>query len=186
MVKLHLVQEGYNVVVAETGEQAREIAHFNLPTLIFLDIMLPGIDGLDLCKMLKKDPKTQHIPVIILSVKCDDPDIVTSFEVGADDYITKPFSPKVLVARIRKALRKKIAQSPDKRMIKIHNLTMDPDRFKALLGDKQLNLTFLEFNILYVLSKPPGVVFSRRQTNEAVNKNAYMVADRTVDVQITY
>ncbi|NIP24937.1 MAG: response regulator [Phycisphaerae bacterium] len=88
LVKLHLVRKGYDVVVAETGEEAWEIARSKLPTLIVLDLMLPGIDGLDLCKMLKKDPKTQNIPVINLSAKCKDPDIVTSFEVGADDYIS--------------------------------------------------------------------------------------------------
>ena len=186
LVKRYLLQEGYDVVVAETGEQALEIAHSRLPTLIVLDLMLPGIDGLDLCKMLKKNPKTRNIPVIILSGKSEDSDIVTSFEVGADDYITKPFSPKVLVARIRRVLRRKIEQSSDERTINIHDLRMDPDRFKAFLGDKQLDLTYSEFNILYVLAKHPGVVFSRHQINEVINKGTYMVTDRAVDVQITY
>jgi two-component system alkaline phosphatase synthesis response regulator PhoP len=186
LVKLSLQREGYEVLTVATGDNALVVARSRQPSLIILDLLLPGLAGLDVCKILKADPKTQAIPIIILSAKSEESDIVAGLELGADDYITKPFSAKVLVARVRRALRKEAEQSLDRRVIRIHDLTIDPSRCEALLHDRPLALTWSEFNILYVLARRPGIVFSRYQIVDALHGGDHVVTDRAVDVQITY
>ncbi len=186
LVRLSLQREGYEVLAVGTGDQVLAVARSRLPALIVLDLLLPGLQGLDVCRILKADPKTQAIPIIILSAKSEETDIVTGLELGADDYITKPFSGKVLVARVRRVLRKGMEQNLDRSVIRIHNLTIDPSRCEALLDDRPLSLTFSEFNILYVLARRPGVVFSRYQIVDSLHGGDYIVTDRAVDVQITY
>jgi two-component system phosphate regulon response regulator PhoB len=146
--------------------------------------MLPGIDGLEVCKKLKSDAKTQSIPIIMLTAKSEEADIVTGLELGADDYITKPFSPKVLVARVRRVLHRNIAHDLEKSPVKIHELTIDPGRRQVLIKNKPVDLTFTEFNILYALAKRPGLVFTRYQIVDALHGDDYLVTDRAVDVQI--
>jgi two-component system alkaline phosphatase synthesis response regulator PhoP len=186
LVKLSLQREGYEVLTVATGDNALVVARSRQPSLIILDLLLPGLAGLDVCKILKADPETQAIPIIILSAKSEESDIVAGLELGADDYITKPFSAKVLVARVRRALRKEAEQSLDRRVIRIHDLTIDPSRCEALLHDRPLALTWSEFNILYVLARRPGIVFSRYQIVDALHGGDHVVTDRAVDVQITY
>jgi two-component system phosphate regulon response regulator PhoB len=184
LLKLNLLREGYKVLTCGTGEQALEIARSKLPNLMILDLMLPGIDGLEVCKRLRSDPKTERIPIIILSAKGEEADIVTGLELGADDYVTKPFSGKVLVARVRRVLRKTVTTGDEKTAVKIHELTIDPARREVLAGNKQIELTFAEFNILHLLARRPGLVFTRYQIVDALHGGDYVVTERSVDVQI--
>jgi two-component system alkaline phosphatase synthesis response regulator PhoP len=162
------------------------LAQAHRPELVIRDLMLPGIDGLEVCRILKRNPKTEQMRVIMLTAKSEESDIVTGLELGADDYITKPFSAKVLVARVRRALRKQVERDLDHGTVKIHDMTIDPARCEVLAGGESIALTFSEFNILYALAKRPGVVFTRYQIIDAVHGGDHIVTERAVDVQITY
>lgn len=186
LVKLNLSREGYDVLTAGSGEQALEMAQAKQPALTVLDLMLPGIDGLEVCQILKANAKTRTIPIIMLTAKSEDSDVVTGLELGADDYISKPFSSKVLVARVRRLLRKTAEQDSAQAAIRIHELSIDPVRCEALLKGKALSLTFSEFNILYALARRPGVVFTRYQVVDSLHGGNYVVSERAVDVQIAY
>jgi two-component system alkaline phosphatase synthesis response regulator PhoP len=184
LVKYNLTRDGYHVLCAATGEEAINTARRNLPDLIILDLLLPGIDGLEVCKLLKNDPKTEYIPIIMLTAKGEEADVVSGLEIGADDYITKPFSPKVLTARVRTVLRRKAHKSDMAETIKIHELLIDPKRREVLVDGKIVAVTFTEFAILHCLAKRPGIVFSRYQIVDAIRGSDYPVTDRSVDVQI--
>ena len=186
LLTLNLAREGYDVVTADTGEQALELAQAKQPALTVLDLMLPGIGGLDVCKILKNNDKTRHIPVIMLTAKSEESDIVAGLELGADDYITKPFSSKVFVARVRRVLRKKPNDGPNGEVIKIHDMVIDPARRECVLKGKPISLTLSEFNILATLARRPGLVFTRYQIVDSLHGGDYVVSDRAVDVQITY
>lgn len=185
LVKYNLAREGYKIFCASSGEKALKKARAKLLDLIVLDLMLPGIDGLEVTKILKNDPKTQHIPIIMLTAKEEEADIVTGLELGADDYITKPFSPRVLVARIRAAIRRKKKEyDEDELEIEIHDLVIHPGRNRVLIRGRPVELTFTEFQVLYVLARRPGWVFTRSQIVDAIRGGDYPVTDRSVDVQI--
>jgi two-component system phosphate regulon response regulator PhoB len=146
--------------------------------------MLPGIDGLEVCKRLKNDGRTQQIPLIMLTAKGEEADIVTGLELGADDYVTKPFSGKVLAARVRRLLRRKQDGPAERAAVKIHELAIDPDRYEVTVAGKPVILTLTEFNILYTLARRPGRVFTRYQIVDSIHGSDYLVTDRAVDVQI--
>ena len=185
LVKYNLAKEGYQVVSALSGEQALTRAREDNPDVILLDLMLPGLDGLDVCRHLKNNPNTSAIPVIMLTAKVEDADIVSGLELGADDYITKPFSPRVLLARIKAVLRRrKQEETEDTAIIKIHELIINPGRCEVLANDQQLVLTATEFRILNFLARRPGWVFTRDQIINAVKGEDYPVTERSVDVQI--
>jgi len=184
LVELNLDREGYRVLTCETGEQALAVARAQTPDLIVLDLMLPGIDGLEVCKRLKANPTLQQIPVVMLTAKGEESDIVAGLELGADDYITKPFSGKVLVARVRRLLRKAAEAADDKTLVRVHGLVIDPARHEVMLNDKPISLTLTEFNILHTLSRRPGLVFTRYQIVDAIHGDNYLVTDRAIDVQI--
>jgi two-component system phosphate regulon response regulator PhoB len=184
LVRYHLDRDGYHIETATSGEEALTKAKAKLPNLVILDLMLPGIDGLTVCKKLKNDSKTEHIPVIMLTAKGEETDIVTGLEMGAEDYVTKPFSPKVLVARVRRVLHRVVSRDLERNPIRIHDLTIDPARREAFVSDQPVSLTCTEFNILYALAKRPGVVFTRYQIVDMVHGDNYLVTDRAVDVQI--
>ncbi|MBN1457299.1 MAG: response regulator [Sedimentisphaerales bacterium] len=184
LVRYNLDKNGYKTDTADTGEEALVKARTKLPDMVILDLMLPGMDGLEVCKKLKGDAKTQNIPIIMLSAKGEEADIVTGLELGADDYVTKPFSPKVLIARVRRILHRTIARDLEKSPVKIHELIIDPSRRQVLVKDKPVDLTFTEFNILYALAKRPGLVFTRYQIVDVLHGDDYLVTDRAVDVQI--
>ena len=185
LVKYNLSKEGYRVAGAASGEAALKSARNSLPDLILLDLMLPGIDGLDVCKILKNDTKTKLIPIIMLTAKGEESDIVAGLEVGADDYITKPFSPKVLVARVRTALRRGARRgAKDDATLKVHNIVIDPGRHEVLVSGKPTELTLTEFLILHLLARHPGWVFSRYQIVNEIRGEDTIVTDRSVDVQI--
>ncbi|MEK7993467.1 MAG: response regulator transcription factor [Planctomycetota bacterium] len=184
LVRYNLDRSGYRVETASSGEEALEKARRKLPDLVILDLMLPGMDGLEVCKKLKNDVKTEGLPIIVLTAKGEETDVVTGLELGADDYVTKPFSPKVLIARVRRILRRAVSRDTEKPPIRIQDLVMDPGRREVLVKGKRVNLTFTEFNILYALARRPGMVFTRYQIVDAVHGDDYPVTDRAVDVQI--
>jgi len=185
LISFTLNKEGYKVVSVDTGDKVFLKAKEEMPDLILLDLMLPNVDGLDVCKTLKKDSQTQHIPIIMLTAKSEDADVVTGLELGADDYVTKPFSPRVLVARVRAVLRRKTSGSDDKsEPFNIHEIVIHPGRHEVLVNGEPVDLTFTEFNILRFLSKRPGWVFTRYQIVDAVKGEDYPVTERSVDVQI--
>jgi two-component system phosphate regulon response regulator PhoB len=184
LVELNLTPEGFDVLACETGECALDMARTKEPDLIVLDLMLPGIDGLEVSKSLKADVKTRHIPIVMLTAKGEEADIVTGLEIGADDYVTKPFSGKVLVARVRRLLRRVAERTDEKSPTKIHELMIDPARHEVLVGGKPVELTVTEFNILHTLARRPGVVFTRYQIVDVLHGGNYVVTERAVDVQI--
>jgi len=184
LVQLNLDREGYRVLTCESGEQALAVIRSKTPDLIVLDLMLPGIDGLEVCKRLKADPGLQQIPVVMLTAKGEESDIVAGLELGADDYITKPFSGKVLVARVRRLLRKATEASEEKGLVKVHDLVIDPGRHEVTVSGQAVTLTLTEFNILHTLARRPGQVFTRYQIVDSIHGDDYLVTDRAVDVQI--
>ena len=185
LVQFNLIKEGYQVFCAASGDEALKLADTHLPDLIVLDLMLPDIDGLEITKILKAEPKTKNIPIVMLTAKGEEADIVTGLELGADDYVTKPFSPRILIARVRAVLRRKIKEQPDDDLpTKIQNITIHPGRREVLVDGNQVQLTFTEFGILQFLARRPGWVFTRFQIVDAIRGDDYPVTDRSVDVQI--
>ncbi|MBW2033738.1 MAG: response regulator [Deltaproteobacteria bacterium] len=185
LVRFNLDREGYRVICTTSGEKALEIAKTEFPDLIVLDLMLPGIDGLESTKLLKNDQGTRDIPIVMLTAKGEEADIVTGLELGADDYITKPFSPRILVARVRAVLRRNVKEPMEESSIlRIHDLVIHPGRREVLIDGKPVQLTFTEFGILKFLARRPGWVFTRSQIVDAVRGDDYFVTDRSVDVQI--
>ncbi len=181
-----LKKEGYNVITVDQGNLAYQKIVTAQPALVLLDIMLPEVDGFEVCRHLKSDPRTQHIPILMMTAKSEETDVVTGLELGADDYIVKPFSPKVLVARIRAALRRGSTRAalPSDKMLEYGNLRIHPGRHEVLIDGQPILLTSLEFKVLYLLAGRPGWVFSRNQIVDATQGEAHDVTDRSVDVVI--
>ncbi len=185
LLRYNLLREGYNVSCAASGEEALRLAQSEIPDLLVQDLMLPGIDGLEVTKILKNDSRTKDIPIVMLTAKGEEADIVTGLELGADDYITKPFSPRVLVARVRAVLRRKVKEYKEETpVLRIHDIVIHPGRHEVLVNDKPVQLTLTEFGILHYLARRPGWVFTRSQIMDAVKGEDYFVTDRSVDVQI--
>jgi two-component system alkaline phosphatase synthesis response regulator PhoP len=184
LVELNLSREGYQILSCDTGERALELVRSKMPDLVVLDLMLPGVDGLEVCKRLKADPDTRHIPVLMLTAKGEEADIVAGLELGADDYVTKPFSGKVLVARVRRLLRRYPEETEEQGIVRVEGVTINPTRREVLIDGKSVTLTLTEFNILHTLAKRPGVVFTRYQIVDRIHGDDYLVTDRAVDVQI--
>ncbi len=185
LLTYHLVREGFLVFTATSGENGLEAAKRNPPQLILLDLMLPGIDGLEVCRLLRADDRTAAIPIVMLTAKGEEADVVAGLEVGADDYVTKPFSPAVLVARVRNILRRKsIRLADDETPLKVQDLVIHPGRHEVLLKNKRLDLTITEFRLLHLLARRPGWVYTRKQIVDAVRGEDYAVTERAVDVQL--
>jgi len=185
LVRFHLTREGYQLALASSGEEALKKAGRETFDLVVLDLMLPGLDGLEVAKALKSDAKTKTLPIIMLTAKGEDADIVTGLEIGADDYITKPFSPRVLTARVKAVLRRRSrAAVENTKILTVHELEIDPGRRSVTAGGAALDLTFTEFQLLCVLARRPGWVFTRSQIVDAVRGSDYPVTDRSVDVQV--
>jgi len=186
LLEYNLKKEGYKTLTATTGEEGLAIARAELPDLIVLDLMLPGVDGLDVCRSLKAESKTADISIVMVTARNEEADIVTGLELGADDYLAKPFSPRVLLARIKAALRKtKRTDAPKENpAIRIGDLTMDPARFEASVAGTPVRFTATEFRTLYFLCRAPGRVYSRKQIVDGTQGEDYAVTERAVDVQI--
>lgn len=185
LVKFNLLKSSYIVQSAMNGIDAlKKILTFE-PNLVLLDIMLPDIDGLEILKNLKSDPQTAAIKIIMLTARGEEEDIIRGLELGADDYITKPFSPRVLLARIKTVLRRiSVKAESSSGSLKIKNITIDPGRFEVRINNEPVTLTKTEFNLLHFLAQRPGWVFTRNQIIDGVQGEDYPVTDRSVDVQI--
>jgi two-component system alkaline phosphatase synthesis response regulator PhoP len=185
LVRYNLAREGYRVTGVVTGEEGLRTARAMIPDLILLDLMLPGVDGLEVCRVLKYDARTQHIPVVMLTAKGEEADVVTGLELGADDYITKPFSPRVMVARVRAVLRRRALEPlAEDAPLRIHDLSIHPGRHEVLVQGQPVELTATELRLLHLLARRPGWVFTRTQIVDGVHGNDYPVSDRSVDVQV--
>lgn len=185
LVSYTFSREGYQIKTAANGEDALTQVGAEHPDLIILDLMLPGIDGLEVCRRLKRDDQTENIPIIMLTAKGEEADIVTGLELGADDYITKPFSPRVLIARARAVLRRPRGLPQEKEdTISIGELQIDSGRRRVTVEGNLIDLTYSEFEILYLVARRPGWVYTRNQIIAAAHGEDYPVTDRSVDVQI--
>jgi len=185
LIRYNLAREGYRVIPVTSGEKVLDAVRRGKPHLIVLDLMLPGMDGFEVCRQLKQDPQSRAIPVVILTARSEDADMVAGLELGADDYITKPFSPRVLIARIRTVLRRQVqAPAASDTILRFRDLEINPGRHEVLVKSKPVELTFTEFRILQTLANRPGWVFSREQIVDAVRGEDYAVTERSVDVQI--
>tara|TARA_Y100000748_G_scaffold271086_1_gene244145 strand:+ start:43 stop:747 length:705 start_codon:yes stop_codon:yes gene_type:complete len=187
LISFNLSNQGHQVFEANNGELGIEKARKKLPDLILLDLMLPGIHGLDVCRIIKADQETKDIPIIMVTAMGQEEDIVKGLETGADDYITKPFSIKVLLARVSAVLRRSFEeydQDSDKSLL-INGISIKPRLREVRVKDKVIdNLTFSEFQILYLLAGHPGWVFTRYQIINKIRGDNYPVTDRSVDFQI--
>ena len=169
LIRYNLEKEGYSVTTAISGEEAVRFAGISSFDLILLDLMLPGIDGLEVARKLKKNSRTETTPIIMLTAKGEEADIVTGLELGADDYVTKPFSPKILLARIKSVLRRKDKNPEDSDYcINLQGFIIDSGRRLVTVHGITVDLTYSEFQILFFLASNPGWVFSRNQIVDAV------------------
>ncbi len=185
LIQYNLALEGFEVICSYSGEAGLKAIEQYKGDLVLLDLMLPGMDGLQLCQKLKAKPDTEHIPVIMVTAKGEEEDIVRGLELGAEDYIRKPFSPKVLIARVKTVLRRS-AQGTTKKgdVIEIRALSLHPGKHEVLVSGEKIGLTPSEFQILHLLARRPGWVFTRDQIVDAIRGEGYAVTDRSIDFQL--
>lgn len=186
LIAYNLKGEGYLVTCVSTGEEGYKTAVSERPDLILLDVRLPGMDGIQICQLLKNNSETSNIPIIMLTARSEVSDIVSGLEVGADDYITKPFSPKILIARIRARLR--TTRKPLKgheQPIRCDRIYIDPGRYEVKVDDKKISLTATEFDLLSILARNAGWVMKRYDIVNSVRGDNVIVTDRSVDVLIS-
>lgn len=185
LVRFHLVKEGFAVTGVGSGEEALAATRNGAWDLVVLDLMLPGIDGFTVAKRIKSDPALAKIPIIMLTAKTEESDVVAGLEIGAEDYVTKPFSPRVLLARIRSALRRSISEPVNDEPVMEHDdLVIDIRKHSVIVKGKAIDLTHTEFELLAFLASRPGWAFSRSQIVDSVRGYNYAVTDRSVDVQV--
>ena len=192
LVSYNLLKAGFNVSCADSGEQALKILGREEIDCVLLDLMLPGMSGLEVCSTMKSGGNKKHalIPIIMLTARGEEEDVVSGFQCGADDYITKPFSPRVLVARLQAVIRRSRGgerggrQDAGESQIEVEGLVIDRGRHLVTLNGRELQLTMTEFGILALLADKPGWVFSRQQIIDAVRGYDFLVTPRAVDVQI--
>ncbi len=189
LVMFHLQREGVEVTTTRSGRRALELARQNPPDLLVLDLMLPDLDGLEVCRRLKEHDETKPIPVVMLTARGSEADIVAGIEMGADDYVTKPFSPKVLMARLQNAIRRRTptqSQQSDSVLIRLDGaLVLDRERHVVSASGAAISLTITEFEMLFLLAKRPGFVRTRDQIIAAVHGPLTVLSQRTIDVHVT-
>ena len=184
LVSYNLKKEGFTVDSASGGETALTKMRKDKYDLVILDLMLPGIQGIELCRILRNDPKTAGLPIIMLTAKGEEVDRILGLEMGADDYITKPFSPRELVARVRAVLRRSTEKPLTEKILKIGELELDRERYTVSIKGKPIKLSATEFKLLLFLTERKGKVFSRGQLLDAIWRDEAFVEPRTVDVHI--
>lgn len=203
VIVYNLERAGYAVQSAADGRSGLQLVRTGAPDLVVLDLMLPELDGLEVCRAMREEPATQLLPVIMLTAKGDESDIVAGLDAGADDYVTKPFSPRELVARVNAMLRRStrggtdeadgsesdefdpaIAADPERRRVEVAGVVVDPDRHEVLVDDVAVRLTRTELRLLHVLLRKPGRVYTREQLVERVMGDNAWITDRTIDVHI--
>ncbi len=185
LIRYNLEKEGFHVKGAFDGESGLAMATQYLPDVVLVDLMLPGMDGLEVCRRLRGDSRTAGIPLIMLTAKTSESDRVVGLELGADDYVTKPFSPRELTARVKALLRRSAARAEPPATIRRGNLRIDVGRREVACGETVLSLTATEFRLLHFLAAHPGRVFSRSELIDNVLGSDVEVLDRTVDVHVT-
>ena len=181
LVRLYLEKEGFAVVAAADGEEALALHRRHEPDLVILDLMLPRLDGLEVCREIRRLGDT---PVLMLTARADDIDAIVGLELGADDYVTKPFNPRALVARVKAILRRTDATNRGIRPIEVGSLRIDPRRREATVNDRRLDLRTREFDLLVALARDPGVVLTRDTLLEDVWGTDFPGETRTVDVHV--
>ena len=185
LLELHLKNAGYDVTLAEDGEEALRKVHKSIPDMVILDLMIPEINGLEVCKVIRKDPATESIPVVMCTAKASEIDKVLGLELGADDYITKPFSPRELVLRVKNLLkRNNKTQQPEKNKIRIGNITVDKSSHDVLVGDSIIDLTATEYKLLMLFLDRIGRVQSREVLLRDVWGYQSDIDTRTVDTHV--
>jgi len=184
LISLHLRKAGYQTVELDTTNRLWSLLTEKKPGLVILDLMLPDMDGLEIFKRLKQNPETSALPVIMVTAKADEVDRIIGLELGADDYITKPFSPRELVARVKVVLRRSQSSSSDKLLTPVAGLRIDPRKYTVTLDDEPILLTTTEFKILLILAQNPGQVFSRQQLLDYLWGQEKIVISRTIDVHV--
>jgi phosphate regulon transcriptional regulator PhoB len=185
LVRYNLEQEGFEVGSALDGESGLKIAIHEIPDLVLIDLMLPGMDGLEVCRSLRADKRTSSIPVIMLTAKSAESDRIVGLELGADDYVIKPFSPRELAARVKAVLRRSLPPRSQSQVIHRSGLSIDTIRREVSLNGNPIELTATEFRLLQFFAEHPGRVFSRSELIDAVLGREVSVVDRTIDVHIT-
>lgn len=190
LASMYLEQEGYTIHSANDGSVAYEMIQQDEPDLIVLDLMLPGMDGLEICRRVRAD---SDVPIIMLTARSDDIDKIVGLELGADDYLTKPFNPRELVARVKAIMRRQAAinrrsgvETGSDVTLDIGNLHIDPERRRVRVGESSVDLRMKEFDLLLTLARDPGVVFSREKLLEVVWGYDFAGETRTVDVHIAH
>ena len=183
VINYNLQREGYQVFLAHDGEDGLTQAQLKLPDLIILDLMLPVLDGLEVCRRLRANSATQHTKIIMLTAKAEESDELVGFSVGADDYVTKPFSVKVLLERIKVLGRRNVAGQKDQ-TVSSQGIAIDPIRHRVTMNDRPVTLTRSEFQLLESLARQPGRVFSRAELIDAALGEDTLVLERTIDVHI--
>jgi DNA-binding response OmpR family regulator len=186
VLSYNLKREGYEVTTASDGVRGLALIKRETPDLVLLDLMLPGMDGVEICGTIKKDLQTQGTLIIMVTAKGEESDIVLGLGVGADDYITKPFSPKELIARVKAVLRRGVLVDKEavKDRIEIGDLTIDSVKYKVCIADREVKLTATEFRLLHYLASNPGRVFSREQLLNRALGDDVVIVDRNIDVHI--
>ena len=186
LLQYNLEREGYRVLTAEDGEVGLREVQERKPGMILLDLMMPGIDGLEVCRQIKSDPATTHLPLIMLTAKSEEIDIVTGLELGADDYITKPFSPREVISRVRAVLRRGArAENDTKTRIEIDSVVADSERHEVSVDGKPLAFTRTEFSLLWTLMKKPGRVYTRSDLVDRITDGEGYILERNIDVHIS-
>lgn len=185
-VQYNLRKEMYETVTAADGPRAIQAARQHRPDLILLDLMLPGVDGLEVCRVLKSGRDTDRIPIIMLTAKGEEADVVTGLEIGADDYVAKPFSMRLLLARIKAVLRRAgvVEDAKPSTLIKLQGVEIDDERHQVLLGGEHVPLTLTEYKLLRFLAAHPGRVFTRTQILNNIQDEHVLVIDRAIDVHV--
>jgi DNA-binding response OmpR family regulator len=185
LVRYNCEKEGYDVISASDGPTGVDIATRHHPDLVVLDLMMPGIDGLEVCRKLRGDPRSSRLPIIMLTARATEADRVVGLEMGADDYVTKPFSPRELVARVKALLRRTVRQEETPAIIHCGAVSIDGNRHEVASAGQPVQLTATEFRILRFLAGRPGRVTSRDEIIDAALDRDSAVLDRTIDVHIT-
>jgi two-component system phosphate regulon response regulator PhoB len=184
VLQYNLQQEGYEVLVAGNGQEGLRAARLHVPELILLDLMLPLIDGVEVCRSLRADPATAQILILMLTAKADESDELIGFSVGADDYVTKPFSVKVLLQRVQALVRRKNHQASDRELIVSQGILIDRRRHRVTAGESPLDLTPSEFSLLAALVKQPGRAYTRSELIDVALGDDAVVLERTIDVHV--
>lgn len=188
LVTYNLIKAGMHAICADNGADALDVLDREQVDAVILDLMLPGEDGLEVCRVIRENERMRQIPVIMLTARSEENDIVAGLEIGADDYVTKPFSPKVLVARLQAVLRRNLDEQQGGESatdtVLIHGITIHPGRHEVLLQGEPIQLTGTEFAILHVLARKAGWVFTRQQIIDHIRGYEYLITPRAVDVQI--